>query len=246
MTQLKVENLSKTFSNGTKEVKALQDVSFEVDSQEFVAVLGPSGCGKTTLLRMLANLEKPTTGSINYNDGNTEKGDIGFVFQDYALFEWKTVRENLLTALKMADCQISQALVEEYLEMAGLEDFADSYPSELSGGMQQRLGVIRALIYDPDLVLMDEPFGALDELTKESLYDSFRNILGITDKTVIYVTHDIEEAYLFADRLLVFTGKGTLEEEIDLDSEAPRDKEVLSSKKFFQTKETVMNIIEEV
>lgn len=244
MSQLEVRNLSKEFGNGKMEVEALQNVSFSVESQEFVAVLGPSGCGKTTLLKIIAGLIQPTEGKIVYREGEKlKRGDIGFVFQDYALFDWKTVEENLITAQRMANQKVSSERVQRYLEMVGLEEFAYSYPGELSGGMRQRLGVARALIYDPDLVLMDEPFGALDELTKENLYGKFEEILEETDKTVIYVTHDIEEAYLFADRLLVFSETGKIEDDIDIESEAPRDKEVLSTDEFFEVKEKVMNII---
>ncbi len=242
MSQLEVRNLSKKFQEGGSEVEALQNVSFKVNEHEFVAVLGPSGCGKTTLLRVIAGLVSPSSGEVVYH-GNNKSGDIGFVFQDYALFDWKTVEENLVTAQKMADQKVSHERVETYLEMVDLKEFSDSYPGELSGGMRQRLGVARALIYDPDLVLMDEPFGALDELTKESLYSDFREILEETDKTVIYVTHDIEEAYLFADRMLVFSETGNIAEEIDLSSKAPREKEVLSTEQFFDTKDKVMDVI---
>lgn len=246
MNQLEIEDLSKTFHEGKKEVKALQNVSFSVEKQEFVAVLGPSGCGKTTLLKIIAGLMQPTEGKVVYREGEKlERGDIGFVFQNYALFNWKTVEENLKTAQRMAGAEVSPDGAEEYLKMVGLEDFSESYPGELSGGMRQRLGVARALVYDPDLVLMDEPFGALDELTKERLYSRFEEILEKTDKTVVYVTHDIEEAYLFADRLLVFSETGNIADEINLNSEAPRDKNSLSNEKFFDIKERVMKTIEE-
>jgi len=243
MSQLKIRNLSKKFDEGKKEVKALQNISFQVNEHEFVAVLGPSGCGKTTLLRVIAGLVSPSNGEVIYNNGNHGSGDIGFVFQDYALFDWKTVEENLITAQRMANQEVSSERVQRYLEMVELEKFADSYPGELSGGMRQRLGVARALIYDPDLVLMDEPFGALDELTKENLYGNFQKILERTNKTVVYVTHDIEEAYLFADRMLVFSETGKIQEEIDIESETPRQKDVLSTDEFFEVKEKVMNII---
>jgi NitT/TauT family transport system ATP-binding protein len=246
MAFLRIKDLSKTFQSKKGEIKALDDVNAEVEEEEFVAFLGPSGCGKTTLLKTVAGLIQPTSGRIEYREGKKlDRGDLGFVFQDYALFDWKTAGENLMIAQKLAGKEPSVDRKKEFLGMVELTDFEGRYPSDLSGGMRQRLALARTLIYDPDLVLMDEPFAALDELTKERLYSSFMEILEDTEKTVIYVTHDIEEAYMFADRLVVMSSGGRIVENIDIDGDSPRSKEVLSSKSFKETRERVMERIGE-
>lgn len=244
MSFLKIEDLSKTFQEGDGEVHALRNLNVEVEENEFVAFLGPSGCGKTTLLRTVAGLIQPTSGRIEYRSGEKlDRGDLGFVFQDYALFDWKTAGENLMLAQKLSGQDPSEERKQEFLEMVELEDFEGSYPGNLSGGMRQRLALARTLIYDPDLILMDEPFAALDELTKNRLYSSFADILDETNKTVMYVTHDIEEAYMFADRLEVMNSNGRMVETIDIDGDPPRDQDVLTSEKFRETRENVMEMI---
>lgn len=244
MSFLKIEDLSKTFQDGEGEVHALRNLNVEVEENEFVAFLGPSGCGKTTLLRTVAGLIQPTSGRIEYREGEKlDRGDLGFVFQDYALFDWKTVGENLMLAQRLSGQDPSEKRKQEFLEMIELEDFEDSYPGDLSGGMRQRLALARTLIYDPDLILMDEPFAALDELTKNRLYSSFADILDETNKTVMYVTHDIEEAYMFADRLIVMNSEGEMVESIEIDGEPPRNKDVLTSEEFRKTRESVMDMI---
>lgn len=243
MTFLEIKDLSKKFT-GEEETVALRNVDLKVQRNEFVAILGPSGCGKTTLLRTVAGLIQPTSGRIEYREGKKlDRGDIGFVFQDYALFDWKTSGQNLMLAQELSGMPPSEERKDEFLDMVGLEDFEGSYPGDLSGGMKQRLALARTLIYNPKLVLMDEPFAALDEITKEQLYSKFGEILEETEKTVLYVTHDIEEAYLFADRLIVMNGSGEVIERLDLEDEPPRSKEVLSADEFQETRERVMDMI---
>ena len=242
MPFLDIIGLSKSFNGG--ETTALKDINLEVGKNEFVAILGPSGCGKTTLLRTVAGLVQPTDGTINYREGKKlDRGEIGFVFQDYALFDWKTSGQNLMLAQKLSGMEPSEKRKDKFLEMVGLEESEQNYPGNLSGGMKQRLSLARTLIYNPKLVLMDEPFAALDEITKEQLYSNFADILETTEKTVLYVTHDIEEAYLFADRLIVMNGGGKIIDRIDIDEEPPRSKAVLASDNFRETRERVMDMI---
>lgn len=243
MSFLEIRDLSKTFTGG-EETTALRGINLEVEKNEFVAILGPSGCGKTTLLRTVAGLVQPTSGSIEYRQGRKlDRGDIGFVFQDYALFEWRTSGQNLMLAQKLSGMDPSEDRKDKFLEMVGLEEFEDSYPRDLSGGMKQRLSLARTLIYNPKLVLMDEPFAALDEITKEQLYSRFGDILEETEKTVMYVTHDIEEAYLFADRLVVMSGEGKVIDRLSIDEEPPRPQKVLATDEFQETRERVMDMI---
>lgn len=245
MNQIEAKNITKVYRTGTGSVTALRDVSFVVEEEAFVAFLGPSGCGKSTLLQILAGLVQPTKGRVVYREGQKfDRGDIGYVFQDYALLPWKTVAGNLKTFLRLAQLYPDPERIHKHLSMVGLEDYADAYPYELSGGMQQRVAVARALVTDPEVVLMDEPFAALDALTKERLYGEFTAILEQADKTVVYVTHDIEEAYRFADRLMLLSSGGELVREIDLDGEAPRGEEALSRNAFFSVKEQVLDTIQ--
>lgn len=244
MTELRLESVSRRFDDGDQTVQALDDINIEIDTDEFVAFLGPSGCGKSTLLRIIAGIIQPTEGRVVYREGGKlDRGDIGFVFQDYALFDWKTVRGNIATAARLARRPLDDDEIDAQLERVGLDEFGDAYPGELSGGMKQRAALARTLAYDPDIVLMDEPFAALDAITKERMYDHFRELLDGTDKTVVYVTHDIEEAYLFADRIVVLSGDGRILEELEPDGTGPRDKDVLETDQFFETHDRIMDLI---
>lgn len=244
MALIKAENISKSFDTASGPVTALDDLSFAVEEQEFVAFLGPSGSGKSTLLRILAGIIQPSSGRVVYREGEKfERGDISFVFQDYALLPWKTAAGNLRTFLDLARLPVDDDRVHGHLEMVGLADYADAYPHELSGGMKQRVALARALVTDPELILMDEPFAALDALTKERLYDHFRRVITEADTTVVYVTHDIEEAYLFADRLLLLSADGALADRIELDAASPREKKVLSTDAFHETRQRVLDTI---
>lgn len=245
MNQIEAQDITKVYT-GSSPVTALQEVSFSISREEFVAFLGPSGCGKSTLLQILAGLVQPTAGRVIYREGKKfERGDIGYVFQDYALLPWKTIAGNLRTFLRLAEMKPDSERAQQHLAMVGLEDYADAYPHELSGGMQQRVAVARALVTNPEVVLMDEPFAALDALTKERLYGEFQDILEAAEKTVVYVTHDIEEAYRFADRLLLLSEDGRLVKEIGIDSAAPRDEDALAGDEFFTVKEEVLDAIQD-
>lgn len=198
----------------------LEDVSLDIADGEFVCVLGPSGCGKSTLLRLVANLETQTRGTI------TTRARPSVVFQEHGLFPWLTVTENIAYSLKLRGVKRAEraARVEHLLHLVGLVDFADYYPGQISGGMRQRTSVARALADDGDVLLMDEPFGALDEQTRIALQQELLTIWGQTSKAVLFITHSVDEALVLADRVLVMsTRPGQIIEEIKVPFERPRD-----------------------
>jgi len=225
---LTVRDVTKKFRIGGDTVEALGRVNLSIDKGEFVCLIGASGCGKSTLLRIIAGFERPTAGQVElYEQTVTGPGsDRGMVFQDYALFPWMTVRENI----SFGPCQKGMAkryvaeITDEYLRMVGLEKFADRYPQQLSGGMKQRVAIARVLANECELLLMDEPFGALDAITRESLQLELLEIWARTGVTVIFVTHSVEEAVLLSDRVVVMTaGPGRVEADIAIELERPRD-----------------------
>jgi NitT/TauT family transport system ATP-binding protein len=225
---LAVRNVSKSFAIGAERVDALRDVSLVVDKGEFVCLIGASGCGKSTLLRIIAGFEQPSAGSVAIYDHpvTTPGSDRGMVFQDFALFPWLTVRENIAFGPRQKGMDAAQVrkLSDEFTGMVGLTAFAERYPSQLSGGMKQRVAIARVLANDANILLMDEPFGALDALTREQLQDELLQIWARTGLTVIFVTHSVEEATLLADRVVVMTaGPGRIESDTAIDLERPRD-----------------------
>jgi NitT/TauT family transport system ATP-binding protein len=216
---LTIRNLSAVFSNENGGLRALDGISFNVHPREFVCVLGPSGSGKTTLLRILAGLIKPTSGSFMF--GRSEQPSIGMVFQEANLMPWRTVTENIKLPLEVNQMDDASARLkaQEMIELVGLQGFEDSLPRDLSGGMAQRVAIARALIHDPDLLLLDEPFASLDALTRERMWNELSRIWQARQKTVIMVTHSINESLFLADRVLVLTqrpGKVKLDLKVDL------------------------------
>jgi NitT/TauT family transport system ATP-binding protein len=208
---LQVQDLSATFPNGNGGLRALERLSFQVAAQEFLCILGPSGSGKSTLLRLLAGLLAPTGGEVIYK-GQLLTGprrEVGFVFQKANLMPWRSVVENITLPLELAAVPRPQAVgqAQEMVELVGLAGFEDSLPRDLSGGMAQRVAIARALVHDPDLLLLDEPFGSLDALTRERMGSELLRIWQARRKTVIMVTHSIEEALFLADRVLVLSGR---------------------------------------
>lgn len=202
-----VEKVFSTASGGT--VRALEDISIDIRKQEFIALVGPSGCGKSTLLRLIAGLEIATQGTITLA-GDVVTGptpNVGMVFQKPVLFPWWTVLENMLLATRILPLEKEKMRERafELIELMGLSGFEDSYPYELSGGMQQRAAIGRALLHDPEILLMDEPFGALDAMTRENLDVELHNMTAAGKKTVVFVTHSIPEAVFLADRVVVFS-----------------------------------------
>ena len=222
----KCSSVSKTFLSRNGDVTALQTVDFSVQEEEFVCIIGPSGCGKTTLLKIIAGLVEPTTGKISYSNSDTN-GQLrsAMVFQDQGLFPWMTVQDNVAFGLETQGMGIRERRkkADEFLIKVGLSGFLQNYPHELSGGMRQRVAILRAFLANPQILLMDEPFGALDSQTRLVMQDELVRIWRDHRKTVIYVTHDIEEAILLGDRLLVMSGRpGRIREEITINLSRPR------------------------
>ncbi len=223
---LHVRDVSKIFSVGNERVEALHKVDLIVGKGEFVCLIGASGCGKSTLLRIVAGFEAPTSGDVRVYDAPiTGPGsDRGMVFQDYALFPWMTVRANIAFGPKQKGLKDASDIAARYLDMVGLSTFADRYPYQLSGGMKQRVAIARVLANEASLLLMDEPFGALDALTREQLQDELLEIWSRTKVTILFVTHSVEEATLLADRVVVMTaGPGRIESDNLIRLSRPRD-----------------------
>jgi NitT/TauT family transport system ATP-binding protein len=210
-------------------VRALDDVSFSVADGEFVCLVGPSGCGKTTLFRVVAGLTEATDGRVllDGTEVTAPTTDMGVVFQEYHLFPWLTVEENVGFGLERSDRPAAERdrRVDEMLDLVGLAEFRDAYPKSLSGGMKQRVAIARALAVDPDLLLMDEPFGAVDAQTREMLQRELLDVWASTGKTVLFVTHDVAEAVTLADRVVVMAAEpGRVREVVDVDVERPRER----------------------
>ena len=225
---LTIQGVTKRFVVGDDEVEALAPVDLAIPRGEFVCMIGASGCGKSTLLRIIAGFEEPTTGEVAI-DGKPVTGpgsDRGMVFQDYALFPWMTVRQNISFGPRqrhLAREEIEKT-TDEFIRMVGLERFADRYPNQLSGGMKQRVAIARVLANNANILLMDEPFGALDALTREQLQNELLQIWRRTGVTTIFVTHSVEEAVLLADRVLVMSaGPGKIDSDFRIDLARPRD-----------------------
>jgi len=226
---IEVEDLKVTYylERDDRELVAVEGVSFSVNTGEFLTVLGPSGCGKTTVLNVIAGLVHPSAGRVAV-DGMPVRGpgpDRAVVFQNYALLPWRTVYDNVRFGIEMAKPKLptSTNAIEETIELVGLQDFRNSYPHELSGGMQQRVGLARALVSDPQILLMDEPLGAVDALTREVMRAELERIIGETGKTVVFITHSIDEAILLGDRVVVFqSNPGSVREIIPVGLGRPR------------------------
>jgi NitT/TauT family transport system ATP-binding protein len=204
---LRLRNVTKIFEAENGEREALEDINLVVKPAEFLCIVGPSGCGKTTLLRMIAGLDYPSSGEIIL-DGNQVTGpspDRGMVFQEFSLFPWKTVLKNVEFGLEILEVPERQQIAEEYIELVGLQGFEQSYPYELSGGMKQRVAIARALATNPAILLMDEPFGSVDAQTRNILQEELLEIWARTKKTILFVTHSVDEAVYLGDRILVIS-----------------------------------------
>ncbi len=232
-----VRNVSMVFQTGTV---ALKDASLEIAQGEFISLIGPSGCGKTTLLRLLADLIKPISGTIQIGGQSPEEARksraYGYVFQSPTLMEWRTVLSNVMLPLEVMNFPVHErkARAERMLALVGLEKFARHYPWQLSGGMQQRVSIARALAFDPQLLFMDEPFGALDEITRENLNLELLRLWRETGKTIIFVTHSIPEAVFLSTRIVVMTPRpGKIETVIPVELPQPRNFETRELPEFF-------------
>ncbi|WP_437925067.1 ABC transporter ATP-binding protein [Sorangium sp. So ce291] len=245
---LRLERLSRHFEGDRGRVTALDGVSFEVRRRELISVIGPSGCGKSTLIRLVAGLDAPSAGDVLI-DGSPVTGpgaDRGMVFQSYTLFPWLTVRKNVMFGLKMKGVAGGEAgrLALEWLDVVGLADFADHYPAQLSGGMKQRAAIARALANEPRILLMDEPFGALDAQTRASMQAHLLRIWERVDVTVLFITHDLDEAIYLSDRIVVLgANPGRVLEIVEVPVARPRGPEQLLSGHFLATKRRLEELI---
>lgn len=245
--KLSVRGVRKVFEGGGGEVVALDGADFDIAEKEFVSVIGTSGCGKSTLLSIIAGLEEETEGEVLV-DGEPVHGpgrDRGVVFQTYTLFPWMTAQRNVEFALQGSRSERAE-IARTHLEMVGLEGFADAYPSQLSGGMRQRIAIARALSYKPEVLLMDEPFGALDAQTRQLMQELLTRIWEEHRLTVMFVTHDIDEAVFLSDRVLVMTARpGKIKADITIGVDRPRTFEVLSTPEFFEYKSQLLEAVRE-
>jgi len=245
---LEVKGLYKEFESAHGTVTALRDINFKTHRREFVCVIGPSGCGKSTLIRILAGLETPSSGSVLL-DGKAVRGpgpDRGMVFQGYTLFPWLTVKKNVMFGLEMAGRGRLAAEDEamQWIDLVGLSKFARSYPHQLSGGMKQRVAIARALANQPRILLMDEPFGALDAQTRARMQAYLMEIWQNIDITILFITHDLDEAIYLADRILVLKAHpGEVNELIEVTVPQPRDPEQFLSPEFLATKKRLEELI---
>jgi NitT/TauT family transport system ATP-binding protein len=234
---LVADNISLIYKGSREPIAALKDLILHLDSGEFISILGPSGCGKTTFLKLACGLLHPTSGSITL-DGRPIEGprpDIGVVFQQPTLLPWKTVLGNILVPSRVLglDRNKSREKALELLQLTGLEKFARNYPAELSGGMQQRVGLARGLIHDPRLILMDEPFGALDAMTRENMGMELQRIWMATRKSVIFITHSIPEAVFLSDRVIILSARpGSVIDEVTVNLPRPRGINTMADKVF--------------
>ncbi|HWR41632.1 ABC transporter ATP-binding protein [Sporomusa sp.] len=248
--KLIIEGVSKTFTGKERQVTALAEASFTVKPSEFVTILGPSGCGKSTILKIVAGLESPTSGRVLL-DGReiTEPGrDRGMVFQTYTLFPWLSVRENIEFGLDVAGKtkQERKEVSEHYIEKIGLKGFESFFPRDLSGGMKQRVAIARALANDPEVLLMDEPFGALDAQTRTVMQELLLDVWDESHKTILFVTHDVDEAVFIGDTIYVMTARpGQIKARIEVTLPNQRTFDLKLSEEFMQIKRQVMGLIRE-
>lgn len=250
--QIHINHVGMTFKdNKGNDMEALKDINLDIKKGEFISLLGPSGCGKTTLLRIIADLLKPTKGSVRI-DGMTPREirmqqKFGIVFQSPVLLDWRTVRKNIELPLEIMhyDAQRLPERSAEMLKLVGLEEFANHYPKQLSGGMQQRVGIGRALGIEPELLLMDEPFSALDEFTKEKLHVDLLDIWEKTNKTIIFVTHNIQEAVFLSNQICVLSPHpGRLSAVVDVDLPKKRTLDIRDTLHFSELVAKVRNSFE--
>jgi NitT/TauT family transport system ATP-binding protein len=245
---IEIERLSKSYETRDSTVVALDDVTFQIDKSEFIAVLGPSGCGKTTLLKVLAGLERPTLGEVRKN-GRTVQGpdrSTGIVFQSPALMKWRSALNNVLLPAEILrlPAEPSRKAANELLELVGLSEFSDKLPHELSGGMQQRVAIARALVHKPQILLLDEPFSALDTMTRGQLNVELLRIWSESKTTSMLITHSIPEAVFLADRVVVMTARpAKIAEIVTIDLPRPRLPELRVSPEFLRFTDKIGRII---
>ncbi len=243
---ISMRSLSKVFTKGRFEVKALDEFDLELNGGEFACLLGPSGCGKTTVLRIVAGLEPKSGGEVKVHGREvaTAGPERGMVFQEFALFPWRTVRKNIEFGLELKgmDPGERRRVSDRYIELVGLKGFEDAHPRQLSGGMKQRVAIARALANQPTLLLMDEPFGSLDAQTRNLMQRELLRIWSATRKTILFVTHSVDEAVFLADRIVVMTARpGQVKETIEIALPRPRDR---TSREFIAVRARVLEELE--
>jgi ABC-type nitrate/sulfonate/bicarbonate transport system ATPase subunit len=248
--KLHIHNVSKTYHSDGNEVLAIDEIDLKIRNKEFATILGPSGCGKSTLLRIVAGLIKPTRGVVRL-DGNVISGpgqDRGMVFQSYTLFPWLSVNENIQFGLEISGMPKAKrdGIAQEFVEKVGLKGFEQTYPKGLSGGMKQRVAIARALANNPAILLLDEPFGALDAQTRALMQELLTQVWEELHKTILFVTHDVEEAIFLSDRVFVMTARpGKIKAEIDITLERPRNYEHKATETFLKLKKQALALIRE-
>ena len=246
--KVKIDHVEKIYDGRQGKMVALNGVDLDIYENEFICVVGPSGCGKSTLLNIIAGLLEPTSGAV-YLDGKKVEGtgtERGVVFQQYALFPWLTVLKNVMFGLKLKGMPDDQAkeIAMKYIKMVDLEGFVDAYPKELSGGMKQRVAIARAYAVQPEVLLMDEPFGALDAQTRTQLQTELLKTWEEEQKTCFFITHDVEEAILLATKVVVMSARpGRIKEVIDIDIPYPRNQETKMLPRFTELKNYIWNMV---
>lgn len=246
--KLQVRDLSKIYTDKDREVVALKDVNLEVKESEFVMMVGPSGCGKTSLINIIGGLDEASSGEVLL-DGKAVKGpgaDRGMVFQGYSLFPWLSVQKNVEFGLKMKKIPAAKRAehARKYIRLVGLEGFEDALPRQLSGGMKQRVAIARTLANEPEVLLMDEPFGALDAQTRIVMQELLADISRRTGTTILFITHDIDEAVLLGNRIYVMSRRpGTVREAITVDIPGERNHNSLVLPEFLETKKKIMDML---
>ena len=246
LTKLKIDNVVKEYVGNKGKTVALNGVSLDIKENEFICVVGPSGCGKSTLLNIIAGLLEPTSGAV-YLDGKKIEGtgvERGVVFQGYALFPWRTVLKNVMFGLEMKRMPKDQAeqIARKYIKSVGLEGFEHAYPKELSGGMRQRVAIARAYAADPEVLLLDEPFGALDAQTRVQLQSELLNTWEHEKKTCFFITHDVDEAIILAQRVIIMSARpGRIKKIVDIDIPYPRTQATKTDPRFLELKTEIWN-----
>jgi NitT/TauT family transport system ATP-binding protein len=248
MALVEAAGLIKEYGQGQKTMRVLDGIDLTINEGEFVAIVGPSGCGKSTFLHIAGGFVPATRGGITFDGAPVTKPgpDRGVVFQDYSLYPWRTVFGNIVWGLEAQGVARATRIetAERFMEMVGLTAFRNHYPSELSGGMKQRVALARTLTFDPKLLLMDEPFGALDVQTRELMQEELQRIWDATRKTVLFVTHDIDEAVYLSDRVLVFTARpGKIKEAVAIDLQRPRAIEIKRTPAYAEYRNRIWDLL---
>ena len=244
LTKLKIDGVKKVYNTRNGDVVALNGVDLEIKENDFICVVGPSGCGKSTLLNIIAGLEMPTEGAVYIDNKKIEGTGVerGVVFQQYALFPWMTVLKNVMFGprLQGKSKEEAEAIAMKYIKMVQLEDFVNHYPKELSGGMKQRVAIARAYAVNPEVLLMDEPFGALDAQTRTQLQSELLETWEKEQKTCFFITHDVEEAIILAQKVIIMSARpGRIKDIVDIDIPYPRNQETKMSQRFLELKNEI-------